>query len=153
MTTTNNIKEGLFGLCQEFVDSRLKAIQKTIDEIQESLTSETKSSAGDKHETGRAMLQLEREKAGQQLSEIQKLNQLLSKIDVSKTSQTIGLGSLIYTTQANYFITISAGELKVNNQSFYAISANTPIAKLLLGKQKKDLIVFRDQEFEIIEVN
>ncbi|WP_323787521.1 3-oxoacyl-ACP synthase [Psychroserpens sp.] len=148
----NKLKSELYAQCQAFVENRLKAIQKTIDEIQESLSTETKSSAGDKHETGRAMLQLEREKAGHQLSEIQKLNQLLSKIDVSKASQTIALGSLIYTTQANYFITLSAGELKVDNQSFYAISANTPIAKLLFGKQKGDKIKFRDQEFEIFEV-
>jgi transcription elongation GreA/GreB family factor len=149
---TNNIKQELYGLCQDFVDKRLKTIKKTIHEIQESLTSETKSSAGDKHEVGRAMLQLEREKAGNQLSEIQKLNQLLSKIDVTKTSAIIRFGSLIYTTQVNYFITISAGELKVDNQSFYAISANTPISQLLLGKQKGDKIVFRDQTFEIIKV-
>ena len=148
----NNLKQDLYSQCQAFVDNRLRTIQKTINEIQESLTSETKSSAGDKHETGRAMLQLEREKAGHQLSEIQKLNQLLSKIDISKTSEGIGLGSIIYTTQANYFITISAGELKFDNQSFYAISANTPIAKLLLGKLKGDQIQFRDQEFEIIKV-
>lgn len=152
MTKTNNLKQDLYKQCQTFVDARLKAIQKTIEEIQISLTSETKSSAGDKHETGRAMLQLEREKAGQQLAEIQKLNQLLSKIDVSKTSSVIGLGSVVFTTQANYFIAISAGEIKVQNQSFYAISANTPIAKLLLGKQVEDQIEFRDQVFKITKV-
>ena len=146
------LKEELYSQCQAFVDARLKAIQNTIDEIQISLTSETKSSAGDKHETGRAMLQLEREKAGQQLAEIQKLNQLLSKIDVSKTTATIGLGSIVFTTQANYFIAISAGEIKSSDQSFYAISANTPIAKLLLGKTTGDCIAFRDQVFEITKV-
>ncbi|MBV1924868.1 MAG: 3-oxoacyl-ACP synthase [Flavobacteriaceae bacterium] len=140
-----DLKKPLFVIPENFKN-------KTIDEIQESLTSETKSSAGDKHETGRAMLQLEREKAGHQLSEIQKINQLLSKIDVSKTSQTIGLGSVIFTTQANYFITVSAGELKFDNQSFYAISANTPIAKLLLGKGGDEQIKFRAQEFKIIKV-
>jgi transcription elongation GreA/GreB family factor len=148
----NNLKQELFTQCQVFVDNRLKAIQITINEIQESLTSETKSSAGDKHETARAMLQLEREKAGHQLAEIQKLNQLLSKIEVSKTSKIIGLGSVIFTSQSNYFITISAGELKAQNQSFYAISAYTPIGKLLLGKKKGNQIVFRDQGFEIIKV-
>ena len=147
-----NIKEDLYNQCLTFVQNRLKTIQKTIDEIQESLTSETKSSAGDKHETGRAMLQLEREKAGKQLSEIQKLNQILSKIKGSKVSSIIGLGTLVFTTQSNYYITVSAGQLKVNDESFYAVSANTPIAKLLLGKQKGDHIKFRDQEFEIINV-
>ncbi|WP_204344569.1 3-oxoacyl-ACP synthase [Psychroserpens algicola] len=148
----SSLKHTLFEQCQHFVDGRLNAIQQTISEIQESLSSETKSSAGDKHETGRAMLQLEREKAGQQLAEIQKLNQILSKIDLSKPSKTIGLGSLVFTTQAHYFIIISAGQLLAQDQQFYAISANTPIAKLLLGKQAGDLITFRNQEFTIIEV-
>ncbi|WP_298893749.1 3-oxoacyl-ACP synthase [uncultured Psychroserpens sp.] len=145
-------KEKLYYQCQEFIDDRLQAVQKTIHEIQESLTSETKSSAGDKHETGRAMLQLEREKTGQQLAEIQRINQLLSKIDVSNTSKAIGLGSVVMTTNANYFIAISAGELKVSNQVFYAISAHTPIAQLLLGKSIGDDIQFRNQDFKIIEV-
>lgn len=148
----NNLKQELLATCQSFVNSRFQAIQKTIDEIQESLTSETKSSAGDKHETGRALLQLEREKAGHQLSEIEKLNQLLSKIDITKSSQIIGVGSAVFTTQANYFMAISAGEIKVQDQSFYAISANTPIGKLLLNKQEGSQIQFRDQKFTIIKV-
>ena len=71
-----SIKLELYDFCLEFVDNRFQTIQNTIKEIQESLLSETKSSAGDKHETGRAMLQLEREKSGNQLVEIQKFSVL-----------------------------------------------------------------------------
>lgn len=152
MTKNKELKENLLHQCQVFVNNRLGAVQNTIQEIQESLTSETKSSAGDKHETGRAMLQLEREKAGQQLAEIQKINQLLSKIDCSKSSKTVSLGSIVMTTASHYFIAISAGVLETNSTSYYAISANTPISKSLLGKSSGDQIQFRDQRFKIIEV-
>lgn len=148
----NHIKQALYNQCLEFVNKRLLTIQNTISEIEQSLLSETKSSAGDKHETGRAMLQLEREKAGNQLAEIIKTKEALNKIDVSKTSKIIGLGSLVYTTQANYFISISAGELKIEKDLFYAISPNTPIGKLLIGKLLGDEVVFRRQSFKIIEV-
>ncbi|MDO6759638.1 3-oxoacyl-ACP synthase [Tamlana sp. 2_MG-2023] len=147
-----NIKEQLYHLCQAFVETRLETIQNTIIEIQESLTSETKSSAGDKHETGRAMLQLEREKAGNQLAEIQKTKAILTKVNVTKTSEYIGLGSLIYTTQANYFIAISAGSMSLNNESFYTISPDTPIGKLLMGKTIDSQIIFRDQMFTVVDV-
>lgn len=153
MTPTNTaIKQSLYDECQLFVDNRLIAIQNTINEIQESLTSENKSSAGDKHETGRAMLHIEREKAGQQLAEVQKLNQILTKIDTLQTFETIGLGSVVCTSQAHYFVAISAGEMVMDGRSYYAISAMTPIAQLLLGKKKGDQIQFRDQVFEIITV-
>ena len=149
---SKKIKSQLYSLCLEFVDHRFQSIQNTINEIQISLTSETKSSAGDKHETGRAMLQLEREKAGNQLAEIQKVKEALSKIDILKTSKSIGLGSVVYTSQANYFISISAGGLKVGNDSFYAISPNTPIGSLLIGKNVGNQIEFRNENFIIIEV-
>jgi transcription elongation GreA/GreB family factor len=149
---SKKIKSQLYSLCLEFVDHRFQSIQNTINEIQISLTSETKSSAGDKHETGRAMLQLEREKTGNQLAEIQKVKEALSKIDILKTSKSIGLGSVVYTTQANYFISISAGGLKVGNDSFYAISPNTPIGSLLIGKNVGNQIEFRNENFIIIEV-
>lgn len=147
------IKQRLYKLCNDFVEERFLNIQNQIKEIQESLTSETKSSAGDKHETGRAMLQLEREKAGHQLAEIEKLKESLSKIDTTVTYSTAGLGSLVYTSQANYFIAISAGQLEVESQSFFAISPNTPIGLLLMGKALGDEVVFREQNFLITSID
>lgn len=145
-------KQILYSRCLEFIENRFQTIQNTIQEIQESLLSETKSSAGDKHETGRAMLQLEREKAGNQLAEIQKIKQIFSKVDVSKSSKIVGLGSVVYTSNANYFIAISAGKLKVENDFFFAISANTPMGQLLLSKTIGNIIVYNNSEFEVINV-
>lgn len=146
------IKEQLYNQCFEFIENRLLRVQNTISEIQNSLLSETKSSAGDKHETGRAMLQLEREKAGNQLAEIQKVKEILFKIDVLKVSKKVSLGTVVYTSQANYFIAISVGELKINDEVFFAISSNTPMGQLLVGKTTGDEIIFREQKFKIAEV-
>ena len=149
MNSNLELKQQLYKQCGDFVEERLSNIQKQIKEIQESLNSETKSSAGDKHETGRAMLQLEREKSGQQLAEVEKLKEALTKIDVLKSSGIIGLGSVVFTTESNYFLAISAGQLKVNSELFFAISPNTPIGLLLIGKVAGDIVVFRQQRFFI----
>ncbi|WP_392348668.1 3-oxoacyl-ACP synthase [uncultured Polaribacter sp.] len=106
---------------------------------QKALQSETKSSAGDKHETGRAMLQLEMEKAGQQLAGITQMKVVLSKIDVLKSSKNACLGSIIITDKARYFLSLSAGQLVVEDKRYFAISVSSPIGKLLLGKQEKDM--------------
>ncbi|WP_142784609.1 3-oxoacyl-ACP synthase [Changchengzhania lutea] len=147
-----NIKQQLFNQCSKCLDARYQTIQDTINGIQESLTSETKSSAGDKHETGRAMLQLEREKAGNQLAQVQKEKDILAKIDISCTFQTVGFGSVVYTSKANYFIAISAGKMTVENDAFYAISAETPIAKLLKGHTTGDVLRFRNETFTIASI-
>ena len=147
-----NLKQQLYQYCWTFIEDRFKTIQNNIEEIQKALNSETKSSAGDKHETGRAMLQLEREKLGLQLAEINKIKKALSRVNLDNTSNVITLGSIVFTDKLNYFITISAGKLVVDNESFYAISANTPMGKLLIGKTVGDVIGFSKNTIEIKKI-
>ena len=146
------IKEALFSQCESFVNKRLQTVEAVLSSNQKALQSETKSSAGDKHETGRAMLQLEMEKAGQQLSGIVQMKVVLSKIDISKTSKNACLGSVIITAKVSYFLSISAGQLVVADKSYFAISVSSPIGKLLLGKQEKEVISFNGKTIEIIGI-
>lgn len=147
-----NLKETLHQLCLKMVNERQANIQANFSGIQEAMLSETKSSAGDKHETGRAMLQLEREKLGNQLLEIQKVKEILLKIHPTMEAKQGCLGSIVYTSKSNYFVSVSVGEISANDSTFYAIASNTPIGKLLLGKKVGDTITFRDQSFVIEKV-
>ena len=147
-----NIKQDLYNQCLQLVDKRYKSIQNHIADIQNSLLSETKSSAGDKHETGRAMLQLEREKAGHQLAEVNKLRTALSKVDIEKNQTQVGIGSLVLTSKANYFIAVSLGQLKIDDKTAYAISPGTPIGQLLLGKTLGEEIMFNNSTFIIEKI-
>ncbi|MBZ9626938.1 hypothetical protein LB450_02375 [Psychroflexus sp. CAK1W] len=147
-----NIKPKLYHQCLELVEKRRNSIQNHIADIHNSLLSETKSSAGDKHETGRAMLQLEREKAGQQLAEIEKLRTLLSKINIQERPGKVGVGSLVFTSEAHYFIAVSLGALQTDAQTVYAISPVTPIGQLLMGRQEGDELSFNGNSFVIEQV-
>ncbi len=146
------LKEKAFQFCQQSINDRIKRISLQIGEIQKALQSETKSSAGDKHETGRAMIQLEREKLGQQLLEAEKTKQILSKVNLTKDTTTVGLGSLVKTKKTNYYIAISAGEFKEGSNIIYCISAVTPIGRLLIGKKEKQVFSFKGANIEILEV-
>lgn len=145
-------KQELYDFCQTFVEGRISRIRHTIKDVQESLNSETKSSAGDKHETGRAMLQLEREKMGRQLAEAEKLGRVLAKVGLENKSRIIGLGSWVKTSKTDYFLSISAGEYKDNSPSVFCISTGTPIGRLLLGKSEGDTITFNQEEIIILKV-
>ena len=147
-----NIKEELLKKCHQFVNNRLQNIEETISSNQTALQSETKSSAGDKHETGRAMLQLEMEKAGQQLANIQQMKETLAKIDVLKKSTNAHLGSLVKTNTGNYFLSVSAGQLKVDNEFYYAVSVSSPIGKLLLGKSVNEQVMFNSINIKLLSI-
>ena len=143
------IKEVLFIACKGFVDERLETIQSVIRSNKLALASETKSSAGDKHETGRAMLQLEMEKAAHQLQSVQTMKDALAKIDVSKISKIAHLGSVVETNKGVYFLSISAGKITVQGKDYFAVSIASPIGKSLLGKKEKDEFVFNGKHYII----
>ncbi|MFD1292921.1 3-oxoacyl-ACP synthase [Lutibacter holmesii] len=150
MSNYLNIKKQLLKACILFVENKHTTISKSIASNKNDLFSETKSSAGDKHETGRAMIQLEMEKAGQQLAEVSFMQTVLSKIVVTKVSNIVCLGSLVKTTKGNYFLAVSVGQIKVENHTYFAVSAQSPIGKQLLGKKVGAIIEFN--KAEVLEV-
>lgn len=147
------LKIASYEYCGKYVADRLGRIQSQITELESALTSETKSSAGDKHETGRAMIQLEREKLGQQLAELEKTQLLLSKVPKNRDAKTIGLGNLVITDNFTYYIAISAGEFKNQTYTVYCISAATPIGKLIYGKSIGDTFHFNGKTFTILTIH
>jgi len=148
------LKEFLLQFCENYVHDRISRINAQVSELSSSLASETKSSAGDKHETGRAMLQLEREKLGQQLLQAERMQPILTKIrnGIESKSDRGVLGSFIRTSKGNYFIAISAGEYKDGKDSIYCISTAAPIGQLLLGKMVGKTAIFNGEEIKILEI-
>lgn len=147
------IKLQLYHHCLELVNQRLLITQKKLATLLESLASETKSSAGDKHETGRAMIQLEREQLGGQLAAIKSDQEILSKINPDLRREVIGLGSLVKTSGFTYFLSISVGKVGLNQADYYCISLQSPIGQLLAGKRVGDNMIFRDKEMAILELD
>ena len=146
------VKEELYKACKVFIDDRLQVVLDRIANIQESLQSETKSSAGDKHETGRAMLQLEREKAGNQLADIQKQQELFSRVSIDTSSEVARLGTIVTTNKGVYFLAISVGAITIKSKIYYAISPSSPIGKILLGKKNGEEFVFNGVTQQICEI-
>lgn len=146
------IKENLFKQCVLFVRNKLAIVQTTMEENRKALEQESKSSAGDKHETGRAMLHLEMEKASQQLEAAKQMQETLNRMQLSSVSQKVKLGSLISTDQGTYFLSISAGQLTVDEKYYYAVSPSSPIGALLLGKEIGESITLGSKVIKIQSV-
>ncbi len=136
----------------EYADHRIVAIQKAIDEAIESANDDTKSSSGDKHETGRAMAQLEQEKGSKQLSEALEFKSVLKKINPEQKSDKILLGSLVYTNKGAFYIAVAAGKIMIEGQTFFAISSVSPIALKLIGLSKNDKLIFNGNNYKIEEI-
>ncbi len=139
--------------CKEHLTGKLDSLNAIMEEVTTSANSESKSSAGDKHETSRAMMQLEQEKLGKQITEaVDRLNEF-NKIEFNKTFQAITQSSLVETDRGFFLIASSIGKVRVEDKTVFVISAKSPLALALSGAKLKDTVTFNSVLYSIIKIS
>lgn len=147
-----DLKNSLYNRCIEYVDEKIKNASDAIENAQRSANEETKSSVGDKYETGRAMLQMERNKFEIQLKESLRLKEFLNQINIKKEHKIIQPGSIVKTETGNYFIAINAGRQQIKKDMYFTISLASPIGRELADKRQNDYYCFNGKKIKILEV-
>lgn len=145
-------KQIAFDAVQKELNERTTRIQAAFDDLKNALTSESKSSAGDKHETGRAMAQLEQEKLSNQLIQVVNLKEALSKVDPNEYHKRVQYGSLVNTSNGTFFFSVGLGKLDINGYDVFCITATTPLGQLLIGKRKGDSIKMNGRAMKILDI-
>jgi transcription elongation GreA/GreB family factor len=151
-TMTPSLKTALHALCEQVVATRIAIAKEAMDAAQAAANAEGKSSAGDKYETGRAMMQLERDQHARALAENLKLKQVLDGLDPTIRHEQVRPGSLVQTSTGTYYISISLGKLEVAGETFVAISPVTPLASMLMGLKAGDKTALNNRPVTILQV-
>ena len=152
MPKSKDIKSALYRKCDEYVKQRIENARSAMAEAQEAANEESRSSAGDKYTTDRAMMQLEKEKYSYQLTEAIKLSKIMVLLSIDKRFEQVALGSLVYTTTGIYFIAISLGKISINGHDIFVISAVSPMGQRLINKKVHDVIDFNGRKFTINDI-
>ena len=90
-----------------------------------------------KYDSIREEMQEEIYQMQKQLASLRDLQRTLHKIQ-DKTSNKIQVGSSVFTNKARFYISVSLGEFFFEGDRFYAISEESPMAKIMFGKQVGD---------------
>ena len=130
-------KEELINLIRHKISEKMQYFEKLILETRAS-SNDTKSSMGDKYETGRELLQQEINNLQVQLNEILKQKDFMKTVLV-KPSYKAEKGAIVKTDKGLFFISVSLGEVKTDNQKIICISPESPLAKAINGKQKDEV--------------
>jgi hypothetical protein len=129
----DQLKQLLYQQCLDYVQQRMDAAQHGINEAQQASKEDTKSSAGDKYETGRAMMQQETDRNMAQLTEANKLKVALNQISPAVSNHKAETGSIVITNLTKFYLAISAGALSINGDTYMAISPASPIGLKMKG--------------------
>lgn len=146
------IKEALYQRCNQQIEEKMALAQHGMNEAQNSANNETKSSAGDKYETGRAMMHLEKEKYARQLAHAIQLKEQLSNLNPQLSNAQVEFGALVHTSKGQFYISVGLGKLSVDGQQYFAMSFASPIIQAIKGLKKGDTSLFRGQKIDILEV-
>ena len=147
------LKKRLYQHCHQLLTERVTDAENGMLAAQKDSNSETKSSAGNKYETGRAMAQLEKERHARRRSETLDTLYVLEGIGIVEAEEEVALGSLVQTTQGFYFISVGLGCLELDSISWNIVSAESPIGTEMLGLELDDEFVFRGREHTILSID
>ncbi len=144
-------KEAAFQALKNVISQKYIVIESSFSDLNSAVKDDSKSTAGDKHETGRAMVHLEQEKLSQQLTMLNDLREALSKINPSEKHSKIQFGSFVQTNKGYFFFSVGLGKIQVGNDAVFCLSITTPLGKVLAGKKAGDISQFNG-EIEILTV-
>lgn len=148
----SSIKHKLLQACQRYVGQRIATATQAMNDAQRSANEEGKSSAGDKYETGRAMMQIERDKAAHQVEEALKLKRVLDQLNPDVRHDKISLGCVVITSTFNVYMAIGAGKTTVEGEDFLIIAPQSPLGKALLGLKINEQFMFNNRVNTIVKV-
>ena len=135
-----------------FVAERIAAARTAMQAAQESSSSETKSSAGDKYETGREMANAERDRNAAHLQQAQQLQAELARIRPDAACDTVRPGALVTTSLGRFYLSIGAGALAGEEPAVFAVSAAAPVAVALKGLRAGEEAVFNGNIVKVLAV-
>ena len=148
MTFKQKIKQQHVLLLQDKIDLYQDMISGLSDDAQ----NDAKGSAGDKHETALSMMHLEQEKLTNKLKEAIALKDILEKIDVSKTTTIIALGSYVKVNTMQLFISAALPKISLEDVTILSVSPQSPLGNQLIGKKQHDTVVVNGNSFTIHEI-
>lgn len=143
------IKRSLLAECKKYVNRRIENAQEAIAAASDAAADDTKSSAGDKFETTREMMQQELTRHRQLLVDAKRMEEVLHNLDIRLHDGHAKLGSLVTTNHGIFFIAISAGQLQINGRSYWVISPVSPLGQRLVGMKTGEQVSFNSTTYAI----
>ena len=145
-------KEQVYEEYRQLLDEKISQVQIVLHDLYLSAASETKSTAGDKHETALAMLQLEQENKRTQLAELQSQKAIIARIDPAAVNSVISNGALVQTDAGIFFISVALGKITIKEKTVFALSLSSPLGKALSGHRAADKISLNGKDYVILNV-
>lgn len=146
------IKQKIYNHYLQLIQDKVSMLQKVLDDLKESGANETKSTAGDKHETALAMLQIEQANTRAQLQEVLSQQAALEKINPELSAEMVLNGSLVKTDRGYLFLSVALGKAMVDGIAVIALSPQSPLGQKMMGLKVGEVASVNNTSYLIIDI-
>lgn len=137
---------------RDFVNDSISGKVKTLEfYLNFSLEASRDIKKTSKYDSIREEIQEEIYHLDRQMVSLKSMQTQMRKV-LNSVSETIKLGSLVITNKARFYISVSLGEFFFQGDRFYAISPESPMAQIMLGKKVGDDFTLNKIHQEIVEI-
>lgn len=150
--TQTPLKQKLVFHLNSMFQEKIINIQNEIRSMTPSQDSDTKNSAGDKHETSRALLHIELDNHKKHLAQLLAQKNELDMIDIRDTHHIIQFGSIAITSNGNYFFCVGIGKVSIDGDEWFCVSMVSPVGQAFQSKGPGDGISFNGLKITVKEV-
>jgi len=149
----NTFKEKVYQTAIAQVKEKINLLKAERKAINDGILEDTKSSAGDKFETGRETMSRDLMTVENQLKQANfEFDELCRFQAIKEPSATVQEGSLVQVGSDKYLISISLGQVSVDGEKLFMLSKNSPLGEILVGSKKNDQVEFRGKSILITEI-
>lgn len=142
-------KQDVIAAAFSIVSQKIERIKAELDDLKDGNAQNSKSTAGDKHDTERAMVHLEIEKLSKSLSIEYAILNDIEQIKADSINSVVSNGSFVETSRGIFLIGAACGKVYINSTSVFCISAHSPLAIELNSKSVGDVAQVNGNDFQI----
>jgi hypothetical protein len=146
-----SIKEKIVLQCKLLIDSKIELNRSAMITAQEG-ANEEKGMMGDKFESFREQLQIERDRYAELYEKALFEAEYFSKIDFTKPNERIMLGALAYTDAKIFLVSVGIGNIEVGDLKVMGISTQSPLYQAMAGRKVGETFVFNGKKYIVKKI-
>jgi hypothetical protein len=146
----SEIKSALIAACRKKLLDTIATLETAMADAQQQANDY--GAPKDRYDAFRSQLLRRRDMMAQQLSKEMIDLKVLDKLESVKLMEIIGFGTVVITTEQNYFISIGLGKIESLGTTYFTISPMVPLGQAITRKKKDETVDFRGQKIKILDV-
>jgi len=144
------LKQQVLDACFAQQDKVMQNLKVVMEEVADS--AEEYGLPKDLYDSYRNQMMSKREMFAQQLQKIQDQVDILRRVDMTRTYNSVRFGSIVITESQRIFVAAGIGKVMVDKEEYFVISAMVPFYLAIDGKKAGDTYEFRGKKEKVLEV-